>query len=204
MTVLLTNMLTSQLGFFDQHKLDINGLKLIHNYISINEAQTLWHRLDLEPWVEGLSRRVQHYGYRYDYKSRRITAGLYLGPLPSWLLPLAKRLYGEGHFVSLPDQVIINDYQPAQGIALHTDCIPCFGRTVASISLGSSCVMDFSHHHSQRKASLILPPCSLLTLSDEARYAWQHGIAKRKNDVVSGVKIPRMRRISLTFRTVTL
>ena len=45
---------------------------------------------------------------------------------------------------------------------------------------------------------------SLIILSDDARYEWQHAIPARKSDVVNGFKIARDRRLSLTFRTVIL
>lgn len=50
--------------------------------------------------------------------------------------------------------------------------------------------------------SLLLEPRSLLVLSDEARYQWQHGIARRKNDRWHGVVIPLARRLSITFRAL--
>jgi alkylated DNA repair dioxygenase AlkB len=84
------------------------------------------------------------------------------------------------------------------------DCIPCFGDTIASLSLGSGCLMDFTHSNTAQKTSLFLPPRSLLLLQSDARTHWQHGIAKRKSDVVDGVKVHRGRRVSLTFRNVTL
>jgi hypothetical protein len=40
----------------------------------------------------------------------------------------------------------------------------------------------------------------LLVLSDEARYDWEHGIARRKNDRWQGLVVPRARRLSVTFR----
>ncbi|MFN9789717.1 MAG: alpha-ketoglutarate-dependent dioxygenase AlkB [Holosporales bacterium] len=167
-------------------------------------ALRIRHRLDQQSWLADLQRRVQHYGYRYDYTARQVTADLYLGALPDWLQPQATRLHHEGLFASSPDQVIVNDYQPGQGIASHVDCIPCFGDTIASLSLGSGCLMDFTHSNTAQKTGLFLPSRSLLMLQGDARYHWQHGIAKRKSDVVDGVKVHRGRRVSLTFRNVTL
>jgi alkylated DNA repair dioxygenase AlkB len=100
----------------------------------------------------------------------------------------------------MPDQVIINEYLPGQGISPHTDCIPCFGKTIASLSLGSPCVMDFCK--GIEKHSLMLERRSLLVLLDGARYEWQHGILARKTDKHDGQIINRTRRLSLTFRNV--
>lgn len=102
----------------------------------------------------------------------------------------------------MPDQIIINEYQSGQGISTHIDCVPCFSNTIASLSLGSPCVMDFAHSETGKKSSLLLEPRSLLVLSGDARYLWQHSIAGRKTDRFNGQTIQRTRRISLTFRKV--
>ena len=188
----------------DTKPVDVPGLSLLPDFITEAEERELLSAIDQQPWLADLQRRVQHYGYRYDYTARQVTADLYLGALPDWLQPLATRLHFEGLFATPPDQVIVNEYQPGQGIALHVDCIPCFGDTIASLSLGSGCLMDFIHSKTAYKTGLFLPSRSLLLLQGDARYHWQHGIAKRKSDVVDGVKVPRGRRVSLTFRTVTL
>jgi alkylated DNA repair dioxygenase AlkB len=62
--------------------------------------------------------------------------------------------------------------------------------------------MDFTHATTGEKQSHLLEPKSLLVLSGDARYHWQHAIPARKTDKWRGQTIPRARRISLTFRTV--
>ncbi len=182
----------------------IAGLSYIPNYIDSTTEAALIHIIDTQPWMTELKRRVQHYGYRYDYKARNMTSESRLGDIPKWLMPLCQKLSDSGLFREFPDQIIINEYVPGQGIASHIDCIPCFCDTIASLSLGSSCVMDFTHSNKHEKSSLLLKPCSLLVLSGHARYEWQHGIAHRKTDPCQGSIIERTRRISLTFRKVIL
>ena len=179
---------------------DIAGLNYIFDWIAPDIEANLISIIDQQPWMSDLKRRVQHYGYRYDYKARNITRDLYLGELPDWLQPLAQKLVEKGLFQASPDQVIINEYLPGQGISSHIDCIPCFGGTIASLSLCSPCVMDFCK--GTEKHSRMLERRSLLVLSDSARYQWQHGIAGRKTDKHDGEIISRTRRLSLTFRNV--
>jgi alkylated DNA repair dioxygenase AlkB len=188
----------------DTKPVDVPGMSLLPEFITEAEERELLSVIDQQPWLADLQRRVQHYGYRYDYTTRQVTADLYLGVLPDWLQPLAMRLHYERLFATPPDQVIVNEYQPGQGIAAHVDCVPCFGDTIASLSLGSDYLMDFTHSQTAQKTSLFLPPRSLLMLQGDARYHWQHGIAKRKSDVVDGLKVQRGRRMSLTFRTMDL
>lgn len=116
----------SQLSFFPDEWPD--GLTYLENYIPEDEAERLVQEIDAAPWRTDLKRRVQHYGYRYDYKARQARREDYLGPLPDLFLHLAERLTSEGHSQAVPDQVIVNEYQPGQGISAHIDCQPCFGK----------------------------------------------------------------------------
>jgi alkylated DNA repair dioxygenase AlkB len=178
------------------------GLVYVPDFITVEAEQGLVACLDAGDWSEELKRRVQHFGYRYDYRARRVTQDSDLGPLPNWLLPWAHRLNSVGLFEREPDQVIANEYQPGQGISAHVDCEPCFGPVIASLSLLSTCEMVFRNLDDNRKVSLILAPRSLVILSDAARYRWTHEIPARRSDFIGGFRHPRGRRVSLTFRTV--
>jgi alkylated DNA repair dioxygenase AlkB len=178
------------------------GLKYIPEFISKDEHKLLWQSINREPWLTDLKRRVQHYGWKYDYKARSIDYSMYLGDLPDWAKGFAEKLYRCGHFSKIPDQLIVNEYQPGQGIANHVDCEPCFGETITSLSLGSECVMDFINLESKEKIELMLHPRSLVVITGEARHNWTHGIAARKSDEFKGTKTERQLRISLTFRNV--
>ncbi|WP_245428738.1 alpha-ketoglutarate-dependent dioxygenase AlkB [Phyllobacterium phragmitis] len=178
------------------------GAKYVRNFLSPAEEARLTALLDQRAWSTELKRRVQHFGYRYDYRARTVLPNAFLGPLPSWLSVLGARLVGQGHFTEVPDQVIVNEYEPAQGISAHVDCIPCFEDTIASLSLLSPCEMLFRNQQSGERKSAILEPCSVLVLKGAARYDWTHEIPARKFDIVDGTKIARRRRVSLTFRKV--
>ena len=86
-----------------------DGLTYLENYISEDEADWLVQEIDAAPWRTDLKRRVQHYGYRYNYKSRQARQEDYLGQWPEVVQRLAERLTAEGHFQAVPDQVIINE-----------------------------------------------------------------------------------------------
>lgn len=183
---------------------EIDGLSYIPDFIDVASEDALIQTIDAEPWITELKRRVQHYGWRYDYKARSVTNDLRIGALPEWLQRYAAGLQQAVYFPETPDHVIVNEYQPGQGITAHIDCVPCFADTIASLSLGSPCVMDFTNSKTGEKSSLLLEPRSLLVFSGDARYVWQHAIAGRKTDRFNGQIIQRTRRISLTFRKVTL
>lgn len=183
----------------------ISGLKYIENYINNARHDWLLDQIDKRLWLNDLKRRVQHYGFKYDYKARKVNHDMHIGELPEWLKKLSQKLHKDGHMPVIADQVIINEYKPGQGIAGHIDCEPCFRDTIASLSLGSGCVMDFTNKDDKtQKIPAWLAPRSLVVLSDEARYKWLHGIAARKSDTWEGEKHERGRRVSLTFRKVII
>jgi alkylated DNA repair dioxygenase AlkB len=178
---------------------NLNGLIYLPEYISLQHHDWLVEQIDNEIWDTSMKRRVQHYGYRYDYKARTVTSDMYLGALPAWLNRIASQLQQDGLIDITPDQVIINEYEPGQGISAHIDCEPCFGNRIFSLSLGSSAMMEFSQPEKDT-IEVLLAPRSLIMLFGEARYNWKHAIPARKQD--KGVK--RTRRLSITFRKVAL
>lgn len=179
----------------------ISGLTYIADFISESEESDLTSTIDANSWLTDLKRRTQHYGYKYDYTKKSIDTSMSLGPLPSWLTLIVSKLILTNIMTDV-DQVIVNEYIPGQGISKHTDCVPCFGDTIASLSLGSTCAMELEHYQSGKKGTIMLAPRSLLVLSGEARYDWMHAIPARKQDVFQNSTLERSRRISLTFRTI--
>ncbi|MGP3979345.1 alpha-ketoglutarate-dependent dioxygenase AlkB [Streptomyces sp. 8N114] len=182
----------------------VPGLHYIADWLTPDAGAALLEGIDSAPWSAQLKRRVQHYGHRYDYGRRSVAAGSQESapPLPVWAREMAARLVDEGLMDRKAEQVIVNEYQPGQGISAHVDCLPCFGPVIAAISLGSSCVMDFTNPDDGTKLAVPLAPGSLLVMTGPARYIWRHAIASRKSDPGAAGRVPRGRRVSVTFRTV--
>ncbi len=170
----------------------IPGLSYFPDYVRPADEAALVAAIDGAPWNIAWKRRRQPYGAGYG-------KGAASPPIPGWGRRLADRLFADGVTAVPFDQMLVNEYLPGQGISPHTDYAP-FGRTVVSVSLLSPCVMDFHHPPTGRRARLLLEPRSLLVLSDEARFDWEHGIAPRKRDVWHGFPMDRGRRLSVTFR----
>lgn len=137
-------------------------------------------------------RRVAHFGWDYDYTSRRARAGPGASALPEFLLPLRERcalLAGEP-----PDRLeeaLATFYPPGASIGWHRDA-PQFG-TVVGVSFGSACRMRFRREISGRQeaAETSLEPGSAYVLSGAARWSWEHHIPP--------LTTPRW---SITLRTV--
>jgi alkylated DNA repair dioxygenase AlkB len=182
----------------------IPGLQYIPNFISQNDEFELLQSINQEVWLSDIKRRVQHYGYRYDYKARSIDYSMYLGRLPAWVMKISDAICKGGQMEQAPNQMIINEYLPGQGITNHVDCEPCFGETIISLSLSSPCIMDFVNVKTKQKIELLLEKRSLVVINGEARHKWSHGIAPRKTDFFNNLRIERGLRISITFRNVIL
>lgn len=196
-------------GPFEETKLGtcsvVKGLTVIPNAVTPAQEAALLSAVGKEAWdAESISRRVQHYGFRYPYGAAPGAAKLEpTTPLPTW----ATELYESCCAVGLtcepaPSQVIVNEYAPGQGIGAHTDHERLFGGYVLAVSLGAGVVMEFKHKASGAVVRQYLPPRSAYKLEGDARYAWTHAIVARKSDVVDGVKTPRGTRVSVTFRAV--
>ena len=184
----------------------VNGLYYVKDFLSPEEQRECVERVDAagDKWLNDLKRRVQHYGWRYDYKARAITPDMHIGALPDWLDTIAQKLYhevelpnGSKLFSRPPEQVIVNEYEAGQGIAMHIDHRG-FGPTVCTISLLEDWEMDFRLKQNDKQPAM-LETGSCVFLTEESRYDWQHGILPRRREK-DGTK--RERRISLTFRTV--
>lgn len=180
------------------------GFRYVANFLDEAQHDELLREVDAQPWLDDLKRRVQHYGYKYDYKARHVDYSMRIGALPEWAATVAERLHREGVVPQLPDQLIVNEYQPGQGISNHIDCEPCFEDGIVSISLGSTCVMNFTSVQTRQVIPVLLEPRSLVLLQRESRFNWMHGIPARLKDKHAGRILHRARRVSLTFRKVVV
>lgn len=180
--------------------LGVSGLTYCRAFLAPEDQTRILAEVDGRPWLTDLKRRVQHYGYKYDYRARKIDPSMYVGPLPPFALEVAQQLIHQELIDEVPDQLIVNEYEPGQGITAHIDCAPCFKNTIVTVSLGSAYEMDFLSVESGEIRSILLELGSALVMQDEARYQWMHRIQARRSDKGR----PRGRRVSLTFRNVIL
>ncbi|KAI3425123.1 hypothetical protein D9Q98_008895 [Chlorella vulgaris] len=172
----------------------------IPNYVSTEEEQALLTDLRAsKQWRTVSGRRLQNLGGIIHKQ------GLISAPLPSWLQPLVARLAAEtgiygnvGGDVGQPNHVLVNAYQPGEGILPHEDG-PLYHPAVAILGLGAPAVVRFAHKRSntqadadaaamaavggdahvykhQLVASVVCQPRSLLIFRDVAYSDCLHGI----------------------------
>ena len=176
----------------------IDGIAYLPNYVGRGEHDQFVEVVDRSPWQRSLDHDVQVYGYSYDHRQR---AAYRIGDVPGWATPLAARLLQDGHIAQVPNQLVVNSYQPGEGFWDHIDQ-PVFGETILSVSLGSTCIMRFTREQPDAVEELLLEPGSLLVLTGQGRWEWKHGIPPRASDVWCGREYERTRRVSLTFRAI--
>jgi alkylated DNA repair protein alkB family protein 8 len=190
----------------------IEGLTLVVGFVTDEEASALLDVIDEnDAWDQMARRRVKHFGKKFSYVKRTVD----LDDSDVSDIPLAIRdlvldrvasydglEMRPGDFVGF-DQVTVNEYQPGVGLSPHVDTHSAFGDTIISLSLHCGTVMVFRRSGRHPRA-VYLPPRSLLIMSGEARWAWEHYIPHRKSDVLTDGKTVtrRGRRVSLTCRTV--
>ena len=69
---------------------EIPGLTYLPDFLDPAEQKRTLETIGRSHWMSTLERRVQHYGWRYDYRSRVVTADMDMGALPDWLSDLAR------------------------------------------------------------------------------------------------------------------
>lgn len=182
----------------------IPGLTLIQNFINPQEHEQLVSQIESMAWGSIGSRKVQQYGFKYNYRSRGVNKSDKICEIPEFCDFVVERMIEKELIQRAPDQCIINKYDSGQGIGRHIDST-VFGDIIISLSLCAPILFEFGKYENckaQEKHEFWIKPMTLLIMKDDARYKWQHCIPKRKFDVVNGQKILRGMRISLTFRFV--
>ena len=190
------------------------GMKLSQDFITQSEEQKilLWvEKIGASGiWESSLLRRTQQFGYKFAHLSSsliRADEGM-----PLWTTPLLQRGIDNGLFTRMPNQLIINEYDPGQGINSHSDQ-HCFEDDIVVVSLGSPVTINWTNGSDyiaekfgiskKEMVQIIAQPRSLMSFTSMARWRWQHSIAGVEKDISEdGKTFHRTKRVSLTFRYV--
>ncbi|MQL97970.1 hypothetical protein Taro_030676 [Colocasia esculenta] len=207
----------------------IRGLWLCRDFLSLERQEGLLETIEKEGWF---SQRTHNQAMRF-------------GDLPQWATELSnliqeaaslddsdfgwfdESITGDqdyyihpmpGHLLwrePLFDQLIVNVYEPGEGICAHVDLMR-FEDGIAIVSLQSECVMHFSPveqrildaelgkghtDSSPTRIPVLLTPGSLVVMSGEARYLWKHEINRKPGfQVWKGEELLQRKRTSITLR----
>jgi len=182
-----------------KNSINLNGFSLVKNYLTENEEVDLINQINNKVWIKDYQRNLQYYNYRNELFEPYDLIPI-PNKIPDFLQKLIDKMILDGVVTERPDQIIINEYKPGEGLKPHFDRKDYYQNTIVGISLESGTVIEF--YKIPEKKKIYIPRRSLYILKDDARYLWKHGIPARKKDVVDNKEIPRQTRISITFRNV--
>ncbi|KAK2801178.1 hypothetical protein FQN51_005493 [Onygenales sp. PD_10] len=173
----------------------------IPEFITLEEEEILLKKIISVPlprWIQLSRRRLQTWPSALT-KSNTLLAS----PLPPWLdSPIISRFTKLGIFSDTPHQapnhVLINEYQPGQGIMPHEDG-PAYHPIVATVSLGAPIVLEMSKKNGDELARqtqghetagemtvsrfrILQEPRSLLITTGKLYTDFLHGIEEREKD----------------------
>ncbi|KAG6477894.1 hypothetical protein ZIOFF_061326 [Zingiber officinale] len=162
--------------------------------------------------------------------TRNVDSKQFLGELPYFVSNILQKIASFPGLVDDQnkemDQLTVNEYPCGVGLSPHIDTHSAFDELIFSLSVAGSCIMEFRRYplgtwqfpsasvdeinedstllssNTIRKA-IFLPSRSMLLMSGEGRYAWNHYIPHHKVDIIGDKQIRRSsRRVSFTFRKV--
>jgi alkylated DNA repair dioxygenase AlkB len=175
----------------------IPGLYYVKNVIKNIDIIDIIDKLN-NNWIpltnNSNSRLVQHYGYKYNYKTYRIDEKT--DDIPDFLniyIKYATHICKHLNLINDDykfNQIIINNYTRNQKISAHTD-VKSYGDVIACFSLGDTGVMKFNNKDNN-KLNLNVENNSLYIMSGDSRFKYTHEMLNLKGE----------RRISITLRKV--
>lgn len=159
-----------------------DGVYLVPDYIDLaTEAKVLEHGVyQANRWVNVRNRRLQMWGGTVTPE------GLVdQEELPVWLKIFTRKLTSEGIFSAEPNHVLINEYQPGQGILPHTDG-PSYFPLVATVSLGSPAMYVYWTQTATRTPSFAVPvpQRSMIVSTDLAYTELLHSVEAKTRDLL--------------------
>lgn len=208
------------------HRIDMDGIGdvwHVTDFLSTDEELGLMRNIDALPpseWVVLRGRRLVPLGGHPRPPPELMSRET----LPPWAQAVCDALVLSGVFPAdaPPNHILLNEYQPGEGIDAHKDG-PLYAPLVAIVSLGSQCGFEFSEDTPERPslASLLLPPRGLLVFAGDAYERHLHSVPARRADEITPrqgfvdlcgegeegarpSRLPRRRRLSLTVRRVVL
>lgn len=178
----------------------VPGLLFYPDFISESMEAELINEIDSQTWVVDYDRRLQYYGYRNELETPYNLIQFPVA-MPPLIYNLSKDLV-EQQIVSVqPDQVIVNEYAPGEGLRPHKDR-NYFENQICGVNLGSGCIMRFIKIAGGDVVDVEMPRRSVYVMQDDARYKWNHSVPARKKDTIDGNLKHRERRLSITYRKV--
>ncbi|EPB72422.1 hypothetical protein ANCCEY_08493 [Ancylostoma ceylanicum] len=204
--------------------IDINGLMVVHDFLSESEEADIIEMIDGVEWVLSQSGRrkqvsgyscsalfaisvvlpfacifLQDYGPKVNFKHKKVKTDTFVG-MPEYADMLLEKMRSVsqeklGNYVPFEMCNLEYDESKKSAIEMHFDDTWIWGNRLISINLLSGSVMTLANEKTQQLCYAWFPRRSLLCMADDARYEWKHAILAHHI---------RGRRIALTMREPSL
>ncbi|KAI9699609.1 MAG: hypothetical protein M1820_007109 [Bogoriella megaspora] len=165
----------------------------IPNFITEEEEAQILEKIPPNRWITLTHRRLQTHPSKLSSSNTLLAS-----PLPSFLTtPIIPRFQDLGLFKDTPhkapNHVLINEYQPGEGIMMHEDG-GAYAPVVATVSLGGSLVLDLVEKTEDgvdadgeegkegKRWRILQEPRSLLVTTGRGYTDFLHGIAEVERD----------------------
>eukprot|EP01036_Dinobryon_divergens_P025498 gene25497-34050_t len=204
----------------------VEGIFYVPDFVDLENEAKILSILDNIDWKVLTSRKSKLFGNIIKSSNLKKEDDYCSSAIPSWLVSFIDGLVELEIFPEhlRPDSILINKYNPMEGILHHTDG-PGYHDRVAILSLRSDCIMSFRSKFLTEEIggdafagdifSVILRSCSLLYFTGDVYSKHMHGIAAEPsmrqiskeygtclNAPSADTTVLRGDRISLTFRKV--
>jgi alkylated DNA repair dioxygenase AlkB len=178
----------------------IPGLTARLGYVSEAEETQILAEINQHDWQLYYGKKAQEFGFNFSFYNPKSTSV----DIPASIVNLAKRMVSDGLLDPMPNYVLVNRYEPGQGIHAHVDD-GYYDGSISSVSLGAGATLSFSiaavglffrggpgaelleqRRRDKRGAcrAAYFPRGALFVMKGEARYGWLHEMARQGADIV--------------------
>lgn len=180
----------------------VEGIFYVPDFVDLENEAKILSILDNIDWKVLTSRKSKLFGNIIQSSNLKKEDDYCSSEIPAWLVSFIDGLVKLEIFPEhlRPDSILINKYNPMEGILHHTDG-PGYYDRVAILSLRSDCIMSFRRKFLTEDIggdvfagdifSVILRSCSLLYFTGDVYSKHMHGIAAE----------PSMQQISKEYGT---
>jgi alkylated DNA repair protein (DNA oxidative demethylase) len=150
---------------------NIEGLKVLYNFISKQEEEELLSHIDIQPMSvkRGGRSSIKRWGSGGCYNNFVVSE-----TIPEWLTAIAQKIIDAGLLQKMPDQISLSLFEKGDYVPPHIDN-PQSGKVITTLSLLSEAQMIFTKDG--EKLDIPLPKRTLVQMWGELRNEWKHEIA---------------------------
>lgn len=174
----------------------VDGLHVQHRFLGEAATAALLADLTKYPFLPYPGKTCQEFGWNTSFYIEHPT----LPYLPPSLQRVGGQLFELGLLPRIPNYVLVNRYEPGQGIHPHVDD-PWYDDGIAVLSIGESALMGFAANASFCGMTAFYDG-TLMAMQREARYRWTHTMFPDDGRYGESVLKRSRTRVAVTFRHV--